>query len=338
MPWAAWAGAGPFCTSWGARAGLAHCGWAPVAAWGCIQLPCRGADAELSPPRAAARVDPAVPLQLRAGNGVSRGRRAPQRERRGCRAGCGLAAGWGGRGRGQGQGAMLCTLGGSVSAAACQGPDAPGAAGSWARCVCSADMVGLALFLGDELGSAWKRGLGEGRAAGRCCLEPVPLPGSHRMDSGCPGETLPHAARLCQALRALALRRQCHPWGGWGGVEGTGHALDVGAPPAKVPRWRGTFSSRAWPAAPHLSVCKPAQATCPCGYQDCLAVVWVHGGVREPPWDVHIHAFFLGMQGTAAGLRSAGRTWALGSRGICYLGIAAITWGKPPATCSVSPA
>ncbi|XP_049664063.1 P-selectin-like isoform X2 [Accipiter gentilis] len=31
--------------------------------------------------------------------------------------------------------------------------------------------------------------------------------------------------------------------------------------------------------------------------------------------------------GTAAGLRSAGRTWALGSRGICYLGIAAITWG-----------
>lgn len=67
-------------------------------------------------------------------------------------------------------------------------------------------------------------------------------------------------------------------------------------------------------------------------------MVWVHGGVREPPWDVHIHAFFLGMQGTAAGLRSAGRTWALGSRGICYLGIAAITWGKPPATCSVSPA
>ncbi|KAM6326969.1 P-selectin-like isoform 4-T4 [Podargus strigoides] len=31
--------------------------------------------------------------------------------------------------------------------------------------------------------------------------------------------------------------------------------------------------------------------------------------------------------GTAAGLRSAGRTWALGSRGICYLGIAAIAWG-----------
>ncbi|KAM9619238.1 P-selectin-like isoform 8-T8 [Morphnus guianensis] len=31
--------------------------------------------------------------------------------------------------------------------------------------------------------------------------------------------------------------------------------------------------------------------------------------------------------GTAAGLRSAGRMWALGSRGICYLGIAAITWG-----------
>ncbi|XP_074894448.1 P-selectin-like isoform X2 [Buteo buteo] len=35
---------------------------------------------------------------------------------------------------------MLCTLGGSVSAAACRGPDAPGAAGSWARCVCGADM------------------------------------------------------------------------------------------------------------------------------------------------------------------------------------------------------
>ncbi|XP_009460853.1 PREDICTED: P-selectin [Nipponia nippon] len=31
--------------------------------------------------------------------------------------------------------------------------------------------------------------------------------------------------------------------------------------------------------------------------------------------------------GTAAGLRSAGRTWALGSRGICYLGIAVIAWG-----------
>ncbi|KAM6396625.1 P-selectin-like isoform 2-T4 [Pluvialis apricaria] len=31
--------------------------------------------------------------------------------------------------------------------------------------------------------------------------------------------------------------------------------------------------------------------------------------------------------GTAAGLQSAGRTWALGSRGICYLGIAAIAWG-----------
>ncbi|XP_072724375.1 P-selectin-like isoform X1 [Ciconia boyciana] len=31
--------------------------------------------------------------------------------------------------------------------------------------------------------------------------------------------------------------------------------------------------------------------------------------------------------GTAAGLRSARRTWALGSPGICYLGIAAIAWG-----------
>ncbi|XP_075280223.1 P-selectin isoform X1 [Opisthocomus hoazin] len=31
--------------------------------------------------------------------------------------------------------------------------------------------------------------------------------------------------------------------------------------------------------------------------------------------------------GTAAGLQSAGRTWALGARGICYLGIAAIAWG-----------
>ncbi|XP_040466803.1 P-selectin [Falco naumanni] len=31
--------------------------------------------------------------------------------------------------------------------------------------------------------------------------------------------------------------------------------------------------------------------------------------------------------GTAAGLRSAGRTWALSSHGICYLGIAVITWG-----------
>ncbi|XP_042642275.1 P-selectin isoform X2 [Tyto alba] len=31
--------------------------------------------------------------------------------------------------------------------------------------------------------------------------------------------------------------------------------------------------------------------------------------------------------GTAVGLRSAGRRWALGSRGICYLGIAAIAWG-----------
>ncbi|XP_061201343.1 P-selectin-like isoform X2 [Neopsephotus bourkii] len=31
--------------------------------------------------------------------------------------------------------------------------------------------------------------------------------------------------------------------------------------------------------------------------------------------------------GTVLGLRSAGRTWALSSHGICYLGIAAITWG-----------
>ncbi|XP_057258404.1 P-selectin [Pezoporus wallicus] len=31
--------------------------------------------------------------------------------------------------------------------------------------------------------------------------------------------------------------------------------------------------------------------------------------------------------GTASGLRSAGRTWALSSHGICYLGIAAIAWG-----------
>ncbi|KAM4655454.1 P-selectin-like isoform 2-T2 [Amazona ochrocephala] len=31
--------------------------------------------------------------------------------------------------------------------------------------------------------------------------------------------------------------------------------------------------------------------------------------------------------GTAPGLRTAGRTWALSSHGICYLGIAAIAWG-----------
>ncbi|XP_009318956.1 PREDICTED: P-selectin [Pygoscelis adeliae] len=60
---------------------------------------------------------------------------------------------------------------------------------------------------------------------------------------------------------------------------------------------------------------------------DHLAAVWVHGGVRELLWDVHAHTSLPGMQGTAAGLRSAGRTWALGSRGICYLGIAAIAWG-----------
>lgn len=41
-------------------------------------------------------------------------------------------------------------------------------------------------------------------------------------------------------------------------------------------------------------------------------------------------------QGSAVGLRSAGRTRTLGSPGI-YLGIAAIAWGKPPTTCSVSP-
>lgn len=53
--------------------------------------------------------------------------------------------------------------------------------------------------------------------------------------------------------------------------------------------------------------------------------------VREPPWDVLAHACLHDTQGTAAGLQSAGRTWALGSRGICYLGIAAIAWGKLPA-------
>lgn len=62
----------------------------------------------------------------------------------------------------------------------------------------------------------------------------------------------------------------------------------------------------------------------------------VQKGVGEPPWDVHAHTSLPGTQGTAAGLRSAGRTWALGSRGICYLGIAAIAWGKLPAARSVS--
>lgn len=94
--------------------------------------------------------------------------------------------------------------------------------------------------------------------------------------------------------------------------------------------------SRTWPVAPCVSACELAQATCPWGYQDCLVAVRVQKGVREPPWDVHAHTSLPGTQGTAAALRSAGRTWALGSRGICYLGIAAIAWGKPPAACSVS--
>lgn len=60
-------------------------------------------------------------------------------------------------------------------------------------------------------------------------------------------------------------------------------------------------------------------------------VAWWPCGVHEPPWDRHAHASLPGTQGTAAGLRSAGRTWAPGSCGICYLGIAAIAWGKLPA-------
>ncbi|KAM6262388.1 LOW QUALITY PROTEIN: P-selectin-like [Porphyrio hochstetteri] len=42
---------------------------------------------------------------------------------------------------------------------------------------------------------------------------------------------------------------------------------------------------------------------------------------------MHAHASLPGTQGTAVGPQSAGRMWALGSRGICYLGIAAIAWG-----------
>lgn len=54
--------------------------------------------------------------------------------------------------------------------------------------------------------------------------------------------------------------------------------------------------------------------------------LWVHG--TPVLWVVCAHASFPGTQGTAAGQCFAGRTGALGSRGVCYLGIAAITWGK----------
>lgn len=97
------------------------------------------------------------------------------------------------------------------------------------------------------------------------------------------------------------------------------------------------WQSRTWPVASHVPACKLARAVCPCGYQDHLAAVWVHGGMHERLWDVDAHTSLPDTQGTAVGLRSAQRTWALGSRGICYLGIAAIAWGKLPAACLVSP-
>ncbi|XP_054066507.1 cyclic AMP-dependent transcription factor ATF-6 alpha isoform X1 [Rissa tridactyla] len=49
---------------------------------------------------------------------------------------------------------MLCAPGGSVSTAARRGPDAPGAAGSWARCVCGADMGAAAGRL-QSAGRTW---------------------------------------------------------------------------------------------------------------------------------------------------------------------------------------
>lgn len=54
--------------------------------------------------------------------------------------------------------------------------------------------------------------------------------------------------------------------------------------------------------------------------------LWVH----ETPvlQAVRAHASLPGTQGTAAGQCFPGRMGALGSRGVCYLGIAAITWGK----------
>ncbi|KAM6077673.1 P-selectin-like isoform 2-T2 [Theristicus caerulescens] len=51
---------------------------------------------------------------------------------------------------------MLCTLGGSVSTAARRGPDAPGTAGSWARCVCGTNM-GTAAGL-QSAGRTWALG------------------------------------------------------------------------------------------------------------------------------------------------------------------------------------
>lgn len=106
-----------------------------------------------------------------------------------------------------------------MSTAARRGPDTPGAAGSWARCVCGADMVGPAPFLGDELGSAWERGLGEGRAAGGRCQEPVLLLGTCGMDPGCLGETVPRGSKAMPGTQGtVAVEADATPgWAGRGG-------------------------------------------------------------------------------------------------------------------------
>lgn len=224
MLWAPWAGAGHSFTSQGAQADLAFCALAPVAVWGCTQLPHRGAGDELSPARAMARADPTVPLWPWAGSGgVCRGERALWQGRRRRGAGCGLAAGLGWEGKRPRAGSDAACARRKCEHRCPPRPDVPHAASSWATCVRDTDMVGPAPFCGDESGSAQQRWVGEGRAVGRCCQEPVPLPET------CGTETLLQAARLCQEHRALPLQRQMLAQGG-GRLGGTGHALDFGAP------------------------------------------------------------------------------------------------------------
>nr|XP_047936222.1 P-selectin-like isoform X1 [Anser cygnoides] len=68
-----------------------------------------------------------------------------------------------------------------------------------------------------------------------------------------------------------------------------------------------------------------------CGLEEARAPLPAQGqarrALRSTGMAVHAHASLPGTQGTAAGQCFPGRTGALGSRGVCYLGIAAITWG-----------
>lgn len=114
MPWAPQSGAGRFLEDLLPPPGVLGQAWlivghllwlsCPQGGVGMHQLPCHGAAAELGPIRTVVSADPTVPLQPRAERRVFRGWRSLWWGRRGCGAGCGLAAGLGWEGKRPGAG------------------------------------------------------------------------------------------------------------------------------------------------------------------------------------------------------------------------------------------